>query len=444
MISSPEAYDLFHRGSLALSQLEHNGIGINESYVEQTMDELDQDIQGLRSQMKKTDTAKAWKRQYGQNFNWDSNPQLGVILFDVMGHDIPEGARTTTGQAKCDQATLEMVADPCVDLLLKVRKKKKSWDMLNGVKRETVNGRAHCVYNLHFAVTYRSSCDSFNFQQMPVRDPEQAEMVRRAFVASKGRRLVETDFGGIEVKVAYCYHKDPRMFAYLTDPTKDMHRDMAAQSFKLKPTQIVKPVRHIGKNMFVFPQFYGSWYRECARNMWGAINRQDDCLLKGTDRTVLEHLNRKGITELGSCEGDTIPGTFEHHMKKVEQDFWRNRFSVYNQWKDDWFDAYQREGGFETLTGFYLSGTYSKNDVTNYPVQGSAFHCLLLCLIEIQRRLRKKKMKSRIVGQIHDSIIGDVVDRELDDYLHICHDVMTKWLLRKWKWIEVPLSLIHI
>lgn len=82
-----------------------------------------------------------------------------------------------------------------------------------------------------------------------------------------------------------------------------------------------------------------------------------------------------------------------------------------------------------------------RNDVSNYPIQGSAFHFLLRALIEIDRRLRKRKMRSKLVGQIHDSIVGDVHAKELDDFIEMVVDVMTVWLPRKWRsWIIVPIQ----
>ncbi|NIS13857.1 MAG: hypothetical protein GWN12_18860, partial [Thermoplasmata archaeon] len=81
--------------------------------------------------------------------------------------------------------------------------------------------------------TFRSSSDSFNFQNIPIRDLELARLIRQAIIARSGHRLVEIDYSGVEVHVAACYHQDPTMLEYLEDKSKDLHRDMAMEIFKL-------------------------------------------------------------------------------------------------------------------------------------------------------------------------------------------------------------------
>jgi len=128
-------------------------------------------------------------------------------------------------------------------------------------------------------------------------------------------------------------------------------------------------------------------------------------------------------------------------LKEVEDDFWNNRFRVYGQWKKDWWEAFIRKGYFDTLTGFRIGGYLNRKECINYPVQGTAFHWLLWSLIRIQKLLNKYKMKSLIIGQIHDSIVGDVHKKERQNYLEICRQVMTVDVRKHWPWIIVPLSI---
>jgi DNA polymerase I-like protein with 3'-5' exonuclease and polymerase domains len=84
----------------------------------------------------------------------------------------------------------------------------------------------------------------------------------------------------------------------------------------------------------------------------------------------------------------------------------------------------------------------AKNQIINYPIQGSAFHCLLWSLIQIvQKELKKRKMKTIVVGQIHDSIIADVVEEELEEYLAMSNEVMTRRIIKDWPWIITPLEI---
>jgi DNA polymerase I-like protein with 3'-5' exonuclease and polymerase domains len=118
------------------------------------------------------------------------------------------------------------------------------------------------------------------------------------------------------------------------------------------------------------------------------------------------------------------------------------RFPVYTQWKKDWHSAYTKKGWFKTKTGFICSGIMSRNDAINYPVQGSAFHCLLWSLTDlVLHGIKRAGMKALIVGQIHDSIVADVPDSEVDDFLRLVHHTTTTKLREAFRWINVPLDV---
>ncbi len=146
---------------------------------------------------------------------------------------------------------------------------------------------------------------------------------------------------------------------------------------------------------------------------------------------------------MGACDPEVEPrkGTFERHLKDVEDDFWNNRFMEYGKWRKAFYRAYMDKGYFDIHTGFRVHGSFSRNSVTNYPVQGSAFHCLLWSLIQVNQRLAKYGMKSQVVGQIHDSLIGDVVIEELQQYLEIVEQVATVELRQHFPWLIVPLEI---
>lgn len=436
-----QAYQLLHEGCIALSQVEANGIRIDVDYLKRTLASTKKDINKLTTKLKSGKIYKRWKEEYKYKTKLGSRAQLGHILFDIMDYECLE--ETDTGRAKTDEAALKTVDIPFVRRYLKLEKLKKARNTyLKNIRRETFNGFMHPFFNLHLALTYRSSSDHPNFQNIPIKNPYVAELIRRAFIARKNHQLIETDFKGIEVCCATCYHHDPNMIIYLSDTKKnDMHRDAACDCLMIKKSQVSWNTRDIAKNMFIFPQFYGDWHKHCAANLWNAIVERHICTEDGV--YLIKHLKRKGITELGNCDPDedAVEGTFEYHIKEVEYDFWNEKFPVYHQWKQDWYEAYLKKGYFETLTGFIIEGMMKRNEVINYPVQGSAFHWLLWALIRIQKLLKKYRMKSLLVGQIHDSIVGDVHKREKRDYLNIVRQVIYEDLPKHWKWIIVPLSV---
>ena len=433
-----QAYKLLHDGCVALSQVEAAGMRVDMAYLNHAIKKTEAQIKTFTVELKDDKVYKVWRKVYGEKTNLGSHQQLGKVLFTVMKH--PCSSYTKTGRPKTDVGVLEGIDLDFVRKFLTIEKlKKANSTYLKGIRREVVDGFIHPFYNLHTTRTFRSSSDKPNFQNIPIRNPEIAKLIRRCFIPRKNHLIVEIDYSGAEICAGTCYHKDPRMMKYIqTDPGR-MHLDMAARCYMLPNKRVSERIRYWGKSGFVFPQFYGDYYIDCAQMMWNAIGREK---LETADGVPLKrHLREQGITGLGRCDPKKRPvaGTFEKHIQDVEYDFWHKVFKVYDQWRKDWWESYQETGGFDLLTGFYIEGFYGRNDVINYPIQGTAFHFLLWSLIQLVRRLRK--MQSLVVGQIHDSIVGDVHRDEFDDYVMCARQIMTKDIRKHWCWINVPLTV---
>lgn len=437
-----KGYHLLHEGTRALSRVENNGIRVDVGYLDEAISKIGKRIDFLSSKLKTHKYWRLWVKRFGNKSKLTSDDQLAEIFFNQLGFTCSE--YTNTGKPSTDETAIRAIGTKFTDKWLELKKWIKVRNTyLLGIKRETMNGFLHPFFMLYTTRTYRSSSAQPNFQNMPIRIPEFGKWIRRALIPRKGRVLIELDYSGVEVSIAACYHKDPKMIEYLLNPEMDMHRDMAAQCFLADTEDVSKDMRHTGKNMFVFPQFYGDWWHSCSRSMWGAIDEMGLELKSG--KPLREHLESKGIVGLGQSDKNdpqTVPGTFEHHMKGVEDDFWNNRFKVYGKWKKDWHNKYLENGYFETLTGFRSSGDLNRKNVINYPVQGSAFHCLLWSLTRlVLKEIPRNKMKTKIVGQIHDSIIADVPVEEIDAYLELARDVMTNQIQKWAPWLIVPLKV---
>ncbi len=433
-----EAYQLLHDGVMAFCDMEQNGIRIDVGLLEKTIAKVGKRIEVHTAELKADPIWSRWKKRYGDSVNLGSRPQLSTILRDVLGFESEK--KTRTGRDRMDAGSLAQIDSPFVKRLIWVEKLKKTrGTFLKGIQREVVDGLLHPSFNLHLARTYRSSSDNPNFQNFPIRDPVLGKLIRSCFIPRKDHVLVEADFSSLEVRISACYNKDPVLIQYIEDPTRDMHRDMACECFKLPQEEVTKQIRFYAKNQFVFPEFYGSYYIQCAPQLWESAGK----LETASGVPLLEHLADHGISWLGYCDSGQSPksNSFEKHIREVENDFWGRRFRVYAQWKKDWFEQYQKTGSFRLLTGFVVDGVHKKNDVINYPVQGAAFHCLLWSLIQLNSWLKLKKMLSKIVGQIHDSIIADVHKSELNDFLLMVKQITTQDIRKAWKWIIVPLEI---
>lgn len=454
-----EAYQLLHRGSLAFATMEEHGIGVDVGYLKSSVKKLGAEIRELTEQLWADPVGRLWKEAFGDKAKLGSRPQLADVIFKRLGFQAR--AKTESG----DKDSTEESAFRGIELpflgnyfrLAKLTKLRKTY-FLN-VLSEQQGGRLHPSFNLHTVQTYRSSCSDPNFHNIPVRDPDLGKRIRKAFRASEGNYFVEVDLAGAEVRVSYCYHLDPVMRDYLCDPTTDMHRDTAAQLFcldveflKQHKDWAKKTVRDWAKNRFVFPQFYGSVFFQCAPHIWDALTETvpgGGYKYKLPDGTPFpEHLKKFGVTKLGEKLSEwstgrivTEPGSFIDHVRKVEKSFWEERFTVYTGWKDRWLRNYQAKGYFDLHTGFRCSGLYRRNQVINYPVQGAAFHIELLAVILMTEYIEKHRMRSRIVGQIHDSTIADVPPDEIDDYLSALYHIITVTIPKRWPWVTIPLEV---
>jgi DNA polymerase I-like protein with 3'-5' exonuclease and polymerase domains len=446
-----DAYNLLHYGILALSKAEQQGMRVDIDYVQKKMTELTIKIDKLEAEFKDTNFFKHWEHSSKTTVNIDSNFQLGHFLYNVKKLTPPK--LTDAGKGSTDEESLLQLNIPELNLLLERDKLKRLRDVnLDGFAREQVNGYIHPFFNLHLVRTFRSSSDSPNFQNIPKRDEESMQICRRALYPRPGHQFLEIDYSGLEVRIAACYHKDTTMLKYITNPESDMHRDMAQQLFMIDKfdKNAHNILRQAAKNGFVFPEFYGDYFKNCAINMacnWGKLPQGKWKAGQGIplpEGTLSDHFISKGIKELGEIKksnGKYVVTGFMKHVKDIEADFWGNRFQEYAEWKERWYNVYRKHGYLDTLTGFRCSGVMGKNDTINYPVQGSAFHCLLWSFIELDQRLFHKNMDTKLVSQIHDSIILDVNPAELNFVTRLAKRVTCVLLPQAWEWIIVPLDI---
>ena len=437
-VTTLEAQEFFQRGLISLAQVEANGICLDVPYLQGAIRKMEKRIKRLEAELRADEVYKQWERHFKDKATLGSYPQLAVVVYDILGYECHE--RTATNRPKADKNTLERLDHPFIKKWLRLKKlEKANSTYLVRLLREAVNGKVHPVFNLHFVETFRSSSHSPNIQNQPNRDQEIAEIIRRSFVSSGDDYVfLEIDLSQAEVRASCAYHHDPVLINYVSGGG-DMHFDMSLEIFKLKKAQVSKPIRQNTKNQFVFPEFYGSYYAQTAAGMWDYIGRNGVTLSDGT--CLYQHLKSKGISTLGDCQGRPQPGTFEHHVQKVEDKFWNERLKVYTDWKKQWYAAYQKTGGFRLLTGFWVEGIMSRNECLNTPIQGVAFHWLLWSLIRLQDWLNRKRMRTKIVGQVHDSLLIDCHKHELPDVLEMAYRIFTKLLPQHWDWIVTPIEV---
>lgn len=425
-----EGMELLLEGMQTLCDDEENGVVLDTAYIEQQRKRLKQRIAAVESRISVREDGVWWNRKYGTKTNYGSTQQLAaVILENHPGLQLPTTAK---GNVKVDESALQEVADqvPLVQDILEIRKIKKISDTyLAGWQSEVEpDGIIRAFARLNTVRTFRSSFSNPNLQNVPIRDKLAQRMCRRAIFPRKGHHFVEIDYSGIEVRVGACYHKDPQMLKYIMDKSTDMHRDMAMECFKLGLDEVSKAARQGAKNQFVFPEFYGSYWANTGAGLWKWAH---DCeTAQGV--SLVKHLKKHGLR---------TQEAFLRHIRKVEDRFWGERFKGYADWKDEWWRRYLRTGHFDTLTGFRCQGPMRKNEVVNYPIQGSAFHCLLKAKGLTRKWIEENGSGVLPCGQVHDSGLFSVPPEELEVFCRETHRLWCDVLREIWPWIIVPLEI---
>jgi DNA polymerase I-like protein with 3'-5' exonuclease and polymerase domains len=460
------AYRLLHDGAEALAWVEHQGVRVDKGYLDAAIAGADAAIAEKERAMRADPVYREWRKAFGPKTKLGSRPQLAEVVFNRLGYQ--SAGETATGRHRSDKEALETVDLQLVrDFIAVEGMKRDRGYYLEGIRRDMVERDGlwfiHPNFMLNTARSFRSSSGGdraggekaasreLNWQNMPGRDSARAKLVRSAFIPRPGNHFTEDDLAQIEVRVPAAITGDLQLARYVRDKSSDMHRDSAVDLWMLPPADkgywadkaLGKAVRQGTKTNFVFATFYGSAWYTAAKKLWDDIDRY---ALKGPGGVSLKRwLRKKGIAGLGECAKDATPapGTFARHVKGCQEKLWA-KFSGYKAWKDATYDAYRRDGSLLMVTGFAVSGLHGKNEVTNYPIQGPAFHVELATIIEVVRRIRKYRMKARVVGEIHDSNQGDVPPRELQAYLSIQDEVVTRWLPARWPWMRgVPFEVEH-
>lgn len=447
---SKEAYQLMHDGILALSRAEMQGIRVDMDYIESTLDHLNRKSLRLEKQFKETDFFKQWQKSSKTAINIYSGTQLSKFLYKEKGIEPKKLTATSTEdnvKGSVDADALKQLNLPELSFYENNAKVKKSIDVLTGFQREQVNGYIHPFFNLHIARTFRSSMSNPNMQNIPIRDKGVMKICRSALFPRPGHLLLEPDFSGIEVRVSACYNRDEKLIYDILHG--DMHGDMAKEIFKLdkldKSLPGHKTLRQAAKNGFVFPQFYGDYYKNNAKSMaleWGKL---PEGRWKTGQGIVIDQIGKpfKDLYLSDQLIGKGIKSyeQFTDHVQDIEDDFWNKRYMKYRDWKDMHWSVYKKYGYFDTKTGFRCSGAMSYNDASNYPVQGSAYHCLQWSLNRLDEIIRKEKLDTRIINQIHDSMLLDVNPDELNFIIKTVNRITTKELAEHWDWIILPMEI---
>ncbi len=447
--ATKDAFRLFHEGVQSLADIEITGLPVSLDRLRESSLEIKKEIRQLETAMRSTEVYGLLRNRFKKSTSYGSRDQLSWVTYDH--YKIAGSERSDNGKYKLDnQIVSEMQENPdtpeelseYLTLFSRVQKLQKLQSTyIDGLARETVNGRVHGFLGLSSARTYRGNADSPNLNNLPTRDAVASKYIKGAVVPRPGYHIVEIDYSGLEVSVAAFYHKDPTMIRIITQQL-DPHTDFSEKAYFInkewreKNKDLAKKLRYQAKTG-VFAMQYGDVYYSVAKNLWKMTKYPE----------VRELLASRGITKLGvHYDGkkpviDESPGTFVSHMKTVDNHYWNVLHPVYDQWRKDFWEEYQRKGYYYNYTGFRFHGVFKRNEVINAPVQSVGFHILLDAIIQINKEIKKRGMKSRVVLEIHDSAVSEVAEDELEEFIQMSKEIMIDYMKNKYDWMLFPLRV---
>lgn len=325
-------------------------------------------------------------KQAGVRFNLASPKQLGEVLFEKLQVD-PKAKKTKTGQYATGEDVLQKLAaqNPIVADILSFRELTKLRSTYVDALPEMINsktGRVHTSYAQAVAVTGRLSSNNPNLQNIPIRSDRGRE-IRKAFIPREdGRVLVSADYSQIELRIVASMSGDANMCEAFR-LGKDIHTATAARVFGVAEEEVTKEMRYKAKSVN-FGIIYGQGAFGLAENL-------------GISKTEAKEII----------------------------DNYKKEFSGITRYMDDVVQYAQKNGYVETLMGrkrwlkdinsanFTVRGFAERNAI-NSPIQGTAADMIKLAMIGIHREMKQRRMKSAMILQVHDELVFDAVEEELD------------------------------
>jgi len=323
----------------------------------------------------------------GEEFNINSPKQLGVVLFEHLS--LPNGKKTKTGYSTAADVLEKLAPDyPVVSKILEYRqlsKLKSTYaDGLAAFIQE--DQRIHGKFNQTITATGRISSTEPNLQNIPIR-MELGRLIRKVFIPEDGYVFVDADYSQIELRVlAHCSGDKELIQAYKEE--QDIHRITASQVFHT-PFEEVTDLQRRNAKAVNFGIVYGI----------SSFGLSQD--LSITRKEAQEYIERYF---------DTYPG-----IKKFLDD------AV----------AHAKENGYvatmfgrrrpipELSSSNYMQRQFGERIAMNSPIQGAAADIMKIAMIAVDRELKSRKMKSRLVLQVHDELLIETWKEEIEEVKEI-------------------------
>ncbi|HJG95582.1 MAG TPA: DNA polymerase I [Romboutsia timonensis] len=367
-----------------LADMEYEGIKVDKEKLNELGLQFKEIIKKLESEIYEIS---------GEKFNINSPKQLGVILFEKLG--LPIIKKTKTGYST-NAEVLDKLKDqsPIINKIIEYRQIVK----LNSTYVEgllsiinPIDGRIHSSFNQTITTTGRISSTEPNLQNIPVK-LEMGRNIRKVFISDRGCKLIDADYSQVELRVLAHMSQDETMIDAFKH-NEDIHTKTASQVFNVSMNEVTSKQRSDAKAVN-----FGIVY---------------------------------GKSDFGLSEDLNIP-------VKQAKEYIENYFNKYNKIKefmDNIIENASNNGYVTTIlnrrryipeikSSNFMLRNAGKRAAMNAPIQGSAADIIKIAMINVYKKLEENNLKSKLILQVHDELIVETIDSEIDIVKKIVKDEM--------------------
>ena len=387
-LNSDGSLMLFHNIEMplveVLTDMEFTGIKVNRSYLEETGKELSIKIEKLEQEIYEL---------AGTTFNISSPKQLGTILFETMQIPYPKKIKDNSYSTSKEILDKLVGTYPIVDKILEYRMLTKlQSNYITGLISEIMeDGKIHTIFTQTLTRTGRLSSISPNLQNIPIRT-EEGKLIRKAFVPEDNSCILSSDYSQIELRIfASLANVENLIDAFMHGA--DIHAKTASDIFGVPIDKVDKDMRRTAKAVN-FGILYGissfGLSEDLGIDIASAKNFIDSYL--NTYPKIKQYMNE--VIEDAKQKG---------YVKTI-----MNRKRVIDELKNK----------------NYMIRQQGERIALNTPVQGSSADILKKAMIEIFQEFKERKLKSKMLIQVHDELVFNVLNDELDTVKEIVKRIM--------------------
>ena len=387
-LEESEQLDLFNKIELPLScvlaDMEITGVKVDSEYLESIEKELKIQMDKLESDI---------HNDAGSNFNIMSPTQLAKVLFEDLAIPYPKKAKDGKYSTSKDILDKIVFVHPIVEKVLEYRTLAKLYtNYAVGLKEEVrEDGRIHTIFTQTLTRTGRLSSISPNLQNIPARS-DYSKLIRKAFVPDEGSKLLSSDYSQVEL----------RIFAHMSNATnliqafidgKDIHTKTASDIYKVPMEEVTKDMRRTAKAVN-FGILYGISSFGLSEDLGIDI---------GTAKKFIDNYL------------ETYPGIREY-MEKEKADAYSLGYVK---------TLMNRKRVIEELNSKnFMIRSSGERMALNTPIQGTAADILKKAMVEIYDEFNKRGLKSKMIIQVHDELVFNVLDSELEEVKEVVRNIM--------------------